>query len=122
MIEFLTSLLPVTLGIWCIFILFQKGQIFGTEGRLFGDIGAKMRGPKSKPEDPPSKREFYAKPLFDCPICMSSIWGIIGFFAIRFFFNVDLPLKQLIPFVLCLGGLNTIISKLVTKERIIVDE
>src|SRR5688572_2616518 len=122
MINFLLSLLPVSLGIWCVHILFQEGQLFGTKGRLFGDLGAKIKGPKSKPGEPPTKREFYSKPLFDCPVCMSSLWGLIGFFAIRYFFNVDLPWRQLLPFIFCLCGLNTLLSKLTTKERIIVDE
>jgi hypothetical protein len=106
MITFLLSLLPVSLGIWCIHILFQEGHLFEKQGELITDkLGEK-----------------WSKPLINCPICQSSLWGVIGFFAIRYFFGVDLPLKQIIPFVFCLCGLNTIISKLTNKERIIVDE
>lgn len=106
MTTFLTSLIPVCLGIWAIYIIFQKDQIFEKAGDWL----------KEKLGD------YWSKPVAMCPICMSSVWGLIGFFAIRFFFNVDLPYKQIIPFIFCLCGLNTIISKLVTKERIIVEE
>lgn len=106
MTTFLISLLPVSLGIWCINILFQEGHLLEKQGTWM-----RNRWPK-----------YITKPLFDCPICQSSFWGIIGFLAIRYFFGIDLPWRQLIPFVFCLCGLNTIISKLTTKERIIVDE
>lgn len=115
MTTFLLSLLPVSLGIWCIHIIFQEDEIFGK-------IGEKIRGPRTEGDEPLTKREYWLKPVFDCPKCMSSLWGLIGFFAIRYFFNVDLPLKQLIPFIMCQCGLNLLISKLTTKERIIVEE
>lgn len=106
MINFLLSLIPVCLGIWSIHILFQEGHLLEKQGQwLYEKLGDK-----------------WSKPVAHCAICMSSLYGLIGFFAIRYFFNVDLPLKQLIPFILNLAGLNTIISKLTTKERIIVDE
>lgn len=112
MIQFLISLIPVCLGIWGLHILFQ-------EGHLLDIVGDKLRGTY---EDEGTWREHWTKPIFDCPICMSSIWGIIGFFAIRYFFNVDLPIKQIVPFLFCLCGLNTIISKLTSKERVITEE
>ena len=106
MIQFLTSLIPVSLGIWAIHILFQEDHLLEVPGQwITSRLG-----------------EYWSKPLINCPICQSSLWGIIGFFSIRYFFGVDLPFKQLIPFIFCLCGLNTIISKLVSKERIIVDE
>lgn len=104
---FLLSLLPVCLWIWGIYILFQEDQLLH---RPFGKAITLALG------------EYWSKPLINCPICMSSFWGIIGFFSIRFFFNVDLPIKQAFPFIFCLCGLNTIISKLVSKERIIVED
>ena len=106
MTTFLISLIPVSLGIWCIHILFQEDMIFEKQGNW---IETKLG-------------KYWSKPVISCPICMSSAWGLIGFFAIRYFFNVDLPMRQIIPFVFCLCGLNTVLSKLVTKERIIVDE
>lgn len=106
MVEFLLSLIPVSLGIWCIHILFQEDMIFEKQGNW---IELKLG-------------KYWSKPVISCPVCMSSVWGIIGFFSIRYFFNVDLPFRQIVPFVFCLCGLNTVISKLVTKERIIVDQ
>ena len=105
MIDFIVALMPVALGIWGIHMLFQNEMILEKQGDWIEEKFGK-----------------WSKPLVHCPPCMSSVWGLIGFFAIRYFFNVDLPFKQLIPFIFCLCGLNTIISKLVNKERIIVDE
>lgn len=106
MTTFLLSLIPVSLGIWCIHISFQEDMIFEKQGTWIENKLGK----------------YWSKPVISCPVCMPSIWGVIGFFAIRYFFNVDLPIKQIIPFVFCLCGLNTIISKLVSKERVIVEE
>ena len=49
--------------------------------------------------------DFWSKPLFDCPPCMASVWGISGWF----YFAPDL---HLIPYLLVLCGLNALISKL----------
>lgn len=106
MTTFLISLIPVCLGIWAIHTLFQEGHLFEKAGDWM-----ESHWP-----------EKVNKPLWMCPICQSSIWGLIGFFAIRYFFGVDLPLKQLIPFIFCLCGMNTLLSKLTTKERVIVEE
>lgn len=105
MTTFLLSLLPVCLGIWAIHILFQEKHMLEKQGKWITDkVG-----------------EYWSKPLINCAICMSSFWGIIGFFSLAIF-GVYHPIKLLIPYVFCLCGLNVIISKLVTKERIIVDE
>lgn len=103
MIDFLISLVPVCLGIWAIHILFQEDNAL----EKLGDWITEKIG------------EYWSKPIINCPVCMSSFWGTIGFFAIRYFFGVDLPVRQFIPFVLCLCGLNTIISKAVSKHHII---
>jgi hypothetical protein len=100
------ALIYVALGIWGVHMLFQKEMVLEKQGDWIEEKFGKK----------------WSKPIVHCPPCMSSVWGLVGFFAIRYFFNIDLPLKQLIPFIFCLCGLNTIISKLVNKERIIVDE
>jgi hypothetical protein len=115
MVEFLLSLIPVCLGIWGIHILFQ-------EDHLLEKLGTKLRGPERSPDVPLDFRKKIMKPLFDCPICMSSVWGAIGFIAMSYFFGITMPIKQIFPFVFCLCGLNTIILKLTSKERKIVDE
>jgi hypothetical protein len=106
MIEFLTSLIPVCLTIWGVHILFQEDHLLEKPGDW---ITLKLG-------------EYWSKPLINCPICMSSFHGLIGFLAIKLFFNIDLPYKQIFPFIFCLCGLNTLLSKLTTKERIIIDE
>ena len=115
MVEFLISLLPTCLIIWAIHILFQ-------EEHLLGKVGTFFRGPRSEDDEEETLREYLMRPIFDCPICMSSVWGTIGFFALDYFFGVHLPYKLLIPYVLALCGLNTILVKFTTKERIIVEE
>lgn len=106
MTTFLLSLLPVSFGIWAIYILFQEDHLMKTPGKWI----TKKLG------------EYWSKPIINCPVCMSSFWGTIGFFSIRYFFGVDLPLRQYFPFLMCLCGLNLLLSKLTTKERVIVDE
>ena len=48
---------------------------------------------------------YLCKPLFDCPPCMASVWGLIGWF----YFVTDL---HLIPYLLILCGLNALMSKM----------
>lgn len=103
---FLFSLMVVSLGIWGIHILFQQEHLLEKEG----DWIRKKLGKK------------WSKPIVHCPICMSSVWGVLGFFNVEWYFDFDLSLKQLPPFVMCLCGLNTILHKLTSKERIILDE
>lgn len=103
MIQFLLSLIPVSLGIWCIHILFQEGHLLEEAGDWMDN----------------NWPEKVNKPLWNCPICMSSVYGLIGFFAIDFFFDVHHHIKLLIPFIMCLCGLNTIILNLTSKKRII---
>jgi len=112
MTTFLLSLLPVSLGIWCIHILFQ-------EGHLLEKLGDHLRGPESEDEDQLTRREYWMKPLFDCPICMSSVWGFIGFFSLDFLFGIHHDIKLLIPFIFCLCGLNTIILKMTSHDRVL---
>lgn len=49
--------------------------------------------------------EFWSKPLFDCPPCMASVWGIIGWFYFA-------PELHLIPYLLVLCGINSLMTKL----------
>lgn len=49
--------------------------------------------------------EFPSKPLFDCPPCMASVWGIIGWF----YFIPDIAL---IPYILTLCGVNALVNKI----------
>jgi hypothetical protein len=103
MTTFLLSLLPVCLGIWCVHILFQENHLLEKAGDWITEKLGK----------------YWSKPLINCPICMSSLYGLIGFFAIDFFFGVHHDIKLLIPFIFCLCGLNTILSKLTSHDRIL---
>lgn len=67
--------------------------------------------------------EKWTKPLINCPICMASVFGTLAFFVgLPVLFGVSYALKFWIPYVFCLAGLNTIIQKLTSKERVILDE
>ena len=57
------------------------------------------------PCKPNTWSSYLLKPLFNCPPCMASVWGIAGWF----YFAPDL---HLIPYLLVLCGLNALISKL----------
>jgi hypothetical protein len=49
--------------------------------------------------------EYSAKPLFDCPPCMASVWGLLGWFYL-------MPGLAIVPYLLVLCGVNALISKL----------
>ena len=49
--------------------------------------------------------DFICKPLFDCPPCMASVWGVIGWF----YFTPDIAL---IPYILTLCGVNALVNKI----------
>ena len=51
--------------------------------------------------------EFIRKPLYDCPMCMASIWSIVSAFFI-WHTNLD----QLIPTIFWTCGLNYIVNRL----------
>lgn len=116
--DFVFYLFVTTTAIWGFHILFQDGHFLEGLAKWFveGETEDRYYGPNKR-------RAMIAKPLFDCPICMSSLHGILWFFiGLPLFFNDALSIRLLIPFLLCLCGINTIISKLTTKERVIVDE
>lgn len=52
---------------------------------------------------------FIQKPLFDCLICMASVWGTVLYFG--YWYN-DFSF-QWIVFILALAGLNTIASSII---------
>lgn len=107
MIEFLISLLPTSLFIYGLNIIFQDGHVFEKQGEWITDkLGDK-----------------WSKPVINCSICMSSVYGTLWFFiGLQLGFDVHMHIKLWIPYVFCLAGLNTIINKLTSKERVILDE
>lgn len=106
MTTFLLSLLPASLWIYAVNILFQDGHLLEKQGKWMRE-----KWPK-----------YINKPAFDCAICMASVHGTIWFFIVLpYFYSVELHIKFWPLFVFCLCGLNTVINKLISKERIIVD-
>jgi hypothetical protein len=49
--------------------------------------------------------EFWSKPLFDCPPCMASVWGLLGWFYLT-------PSLAIVPYLLVLCGVNALTSKM----------
>ena len=49
--------------------------------------------------------DYILKPLFDCPPCMASVWGLLGWFYF-------MPSLAIVPYILVLCGVNALISKI----------
>lgn len=103
MIDFLLCLVIVSLGIWGIHILFQEDHLLENVGDWLDE----------------NLPIYVNKPLWACPICMSSFWGTIGFVVVQFLFKVELSLWFYGPFIFCLCGFNTLLVNLTSKKRII---
>lgn len=89
MIDFISLLILNALFIWGINCLFNEGFILNGVGKLIErTIGTTA-----------------SKPLFLCPPCMSSVYGVIGFWL---YFGLS---WLIIPYVICLCGLNYIIKE-----------
>lgn len=71
------------------FALFWEDMIFETPGEFM-----RMNLPS-----------YITKPLFDCLTCMSGVWGIV---LSVIFLDHPGPV-EVVKFVFCLGGMNTII-------------
>lgn len=100
MTEFLQSLFITSLfifGVNCVF----------SDGFILGPIGNWME--RKLPN-------WLYLPLVGCPSCQSSIWGTLFFFVMNQF---DFTLWPIFCISLC--GLNTIVSKLISKI-ITIDE
>jgi hypothetical protein len=66
------------------------------EGMLFGPVAEYIRSIIG---------EYSCKPLFDCPPCMASVWGLLGWFYF-------MPSLAIVPYLLVLCGVNALISKI----------
>jgi len=89
------------LFIWGWHVLFNEGMILGKLGEWMTE----------------KLPEWLHKPLFSCPACQSSIYGTIGFFM---FVREELYIWPI--YCVCLCGLNYLLAKLTSKERIIINE
>jgi len=113
MIDFILYLLLTSGWIWGFHALFQEGHILES----VADWWFKDLSPDNHFID--KAREWLGKPLFACAACMSSIHGTISYFI---FLYKDFGIWLWPVFCIVLCGLNFVIIKLTTKERIIVDE
>lgn len=122
MTDFLLYILITSAWIWGIHALFQDGHILEFIANWWYDDITPPNTPELKEVDRRAK-EFIAKPIFDCPVCMSSAHGLLWFFiGLPLCFHDALPIRQLIPFLICLCGFNYILVKLTSKERKIIEE
>ena len=101
MVDFLLYILFTSLWIWGFRCLFSEGMALDIVGDWLED----------------SYSEWITKPLFGCTACMSSVHGTISYFV---FVNTGIWLWPV--FCVCVCGLNFIIVKLTSKERVIIDE
>lgn len=107
MIEFIFYILVSSAWIFGVNCLFAKNHLFEKIGGWADE----------------NLPEWIYKPTIGCAACMSSVWGLLWFFiGLPLCFHDALPLRLLIPFLICLCGFNYFLLKLTTKERIIVDE
>lgn len=95
MVEFIQLLFISSLWIWGIHFIFKPNQILG----LPGDVVREW------------PRWIY-KPTIGCPQCMASIHGtIIYLIAHSWVYDHGFSVLLLIPFIICLSGLNHIITE-----------
>lgn len=107
MIDFVFYIFIAVGWIWAVHCLFSEDHIFEKAGEWIYD----------------NMPEWVYKPTVGCAACMSSVHGLLWFFiGLPLCFHDALPIRQLIPFVMVLCGVNYIIIKLTSKERIIKDE
>lgn len=64
--------------------------------------------------------DWVKKPLLTCPPCMSSVWGTVWFLYITW--QYPFHAGEWIVFCVQLCGLNFFMTKLIDKERIIIED
>jgi hypothetical protein len=107
MTEFILYVVIASAWIWGFNALFQEGHVFEKAGDWMDD----------------NLPWWVNKPIWSCAACQSSVHGLLWFFiGLPLCFHDALPIRMLIPFLICLCGVNFVIIKLTTKERIIIDE
>lgn len=96
MTEFILLLIIGVAWIWGVHCMFSDGYVFGPLHRNLAEIGL----PK-----------WISKPLFGCPPCMGSIHG----FMISVIYY-DFHIYLVMPYMVCLCGLNFIIKSILYPE------
>lgn len=62
---------------------------------------------------------FFRKCLFECPPCMTSVWGLLMYGAASFHLGYDLLgfITGLLPFLFCVGGLLILTRPLIAQAE-----
>jgi len=89
MIDFILLLIIGSLWIWGVFAAFDEGNIFWPIRKSLEDLGC----------------EWWLKPLFGCPYCCASVHGLV---ISLYHYG---PSLVIIPYIVCLCGLNFIIKE-----------
>lgn len=109
MTEFIQYLLLTSAWIWGVNCLFSEDHIFEKAGDWVFD----------------NMPEWVYKPTIGCAACMSSIHGTIAYFILfdrNAVYLRSVYVLQWWAFCICLCGLNFLLIKFTSKERIIKDE
>ena len=100
MIELIIYAVPSVLWIWAFWYIGENGPILDKVFGLIDRVVQKYPG-----------LSFFTKPLYDCPVCMSSVHGAGWFFALRELGFHDLELIFLFPYVMFVCGINVLINE-----------
>lgn len=104
---FILYIIISSLWIWGINCLFSEGHLLEKQG-VWMDTNLP---------------EWLYKPMVGCAACMASVHGLLWFFiGLPVCFLESLPIRLLIPYLISLCGFNYLLIKLVSKERVIIDE
>lgn len=96
--EFLTNIIITSLFCLGVYKAFDDGMVFGKVEKNFRSAMT------------PIKMTWVMKPLTSCPPCMASFWGPFAFHA--FYGLLD---WSVIPFILCVSGLNWLLSSIAER-------
>jgi hypothetical protein len=92
----LVQAIILSLQITAVYIVFQQGMLLGDVKIKAANYFDKYLGP--------TKSRYVQKPIWDCLMCMASVWTII------------LTLSFNIPLMLLVCGINTLIDKIIHHE------
>jgi len=104
--EFLTNIILTSLLCLGVYKAFDEGMVFG-------GVAKWIRGPITSNILSNKERKlwmYFTKPLFDCPPCMASFWGLFAFHAFYGLFD-----WSVIPFIFCVSGLNWLLSSIAER-------
>lgn len=86
--DFIKNIILNSLFIWGVYSTFQEGMIFNKIGKWLQTLPKDIR-----------------KPLGTCPVCMSSIYGVPGYFILMDNYTIF----GLISYITMIAGLNYVL-------------